>query len=315
MSQRGCEQVLLALAILLLASSVSPLCQADEQSLATTLMQRRAIAILRAAMTEGKDFEKVHAAEALIWSEHTEGIKDCFLEEDRIASCRPDYRLGIWRILCRVNANNLDERHEYLRKILAVLSDPKALDRGNAAETLAKLGYVDNGQTTLVSDLAKDSKADLRVWSRWILANSGRAEDEAYLAELMKSNTPKDRSYTAYAFRDFKTIRPTTLKVIQGCAATESFDSEARHYILGTLYTHLPAEKRESVKQELLRYVMEGNTDQRSQACMALANWPTEDMIPAAEKLLDSGELDERVGAAYLLLRMDQPNEETGRRQ
>ena len=261
-------------------------------------------------MNKGKDFEKVHAAEALIWCGHPEGVKERFQEEDRIASCQIDYRIGIWRILYRVNADNLDAQQEYLKKIFAVLADPTALDRGNAAETLAKLGYVDSGQTTLVSDLARHGKSDLRVWCRWILANSRKAEDEAYLAELMRSITPKDRSYTAYAFRHFKTIRPTTLKALRDCAAAEPPSSEVRHYVLGTLYTHLPAGQRESVKQQLLKYVIEGNTDQRSQSCMALANWPTEDMIPVVERLLGSKSLDERVGAAYLLLRMGQLREE-----
>ena len=93
--------------------------------------------------------------------------------------------------------------------------------------------------------------------------------------------------------------------------AKESADGEVRHYVMGTLYTHLPADRREASKGELLQYVATGNTEQRYQACMALANWPTEDMVTEVEKLIDNKPSDERVGAAYVLLRMGRPRDGT----
>ena len=93
----------------------------------------------------------------------------------------------------------------------------------------------------------------------------------------------------------------------QDLAAAEPVDGEVRCFALGTLYTHLPADQREAVKRELLKYAATGNTEQRYEACMALANWPTADMIPVVEKLLGNKPSDERVAAAYVLLRIGQP--------
>ena len=267
-------------------------------------IQDKAISVLRAAMKEGKAFEKVHAAEALIWTGHSEGIKEYFQEEDRTASSEFVYRIGIWRVLYRLNAGNSAGQKEYLAKILAVFSDPKVRDQITAGETLGKLKYAD--RTKLVTDLAKHGKGELRIWARWILVNSDRIQYESNLAEILRSKSPMDRVNAAYALRHCKTILPATLKMLVDLAAVETADGEVRYYILGALYTHLPADQREPVKRELLRYAATGNTDQRYQSCLALANWPTEDMIPVVEKLLGNKPVDERVGGAYVLLRMGQ---------
>jgi hypothetical protein len=274
-------------------------------------LQNKAISVLRAATKEGKAFEKVHAAEALIWTAHPEGIRECFLAEDRAAIADCVYRVGIWRVLYRINAGNPAEQQKYFAKILAVFSDPKARDQVTAAETLGKLKYAGVGQTKLVSGLAEHGKDDLRVWARWILANSGKSECETHLAEILRSKSPPDRANAAYAFRHCKSILPATLKMLEDLAAREPADGEVRYYVLGALYTHLPPEQRESAKRDLLQYVAAGNTEQRYQSCMALANWPTEDMIPAVEKLLNNKPVDERVGAAYVLLKIGQPRDET----
>jgi len=265
-------------------------------------LQRKAIGVLQTAMKEGKVFDKVHAAEALIWSGRPECVREQFLEQERIAGSEPGYRIGIWRVLYQTNAGTPASQEKYLQKIVAVLFDPKASDQDAAAETLGKLKYA--GRSKLVLHLADRGKDSLLVSARWILANSGNAEDESRLAELLRSNDPDRRFGAAYAFRHFKTIRPPTLEALQDLAAKEPADGKVRCFVLGTLYTHLPAIQREPVKQGLLQYVAAGDTDRRYQACMALANWPTEDLIPAVEKLLGSEPLDERVGSAYVLLKI-----------
>jgi hypothetical protein len=219
------------------------------------------------------------------------------------------YRIGIWRTLYRIHRGNPAGERQYLEKTLAVFSDPKAQDQNTAAETLGKLKYAGAGHAQLALDLAKYGKDDLAILARWILANSGKADDEAYLAESLQAKKPSDRVCSAYACRHLKTTRPATLKALRDLAAKEPADGEVRYYVLGTLYTHLPADSREVVKRELLQYVAAGNTDQRYQACMALANWPTEDMISVVARLLDNKPSDERVGGAYVLLRMGLPQD------
>jgi hypothetical protein len=305
------RKTLLILASLALAVAPVHSCQADSPSSAVAPeLQRKALSVLRTAMKETKDFEKVHAAEALIWSGHPEGVKDFFLEEERTVGSKPLYRIGIWRALYRTNSDNPAVQQECLRKIVAVFADPKAEDRGTASETLGKIKYAGEGQSKLVLDVAEHGSDDMRLWAQWILANSGKAEDEARLAASLRSQETKDREFAAYALRHFAAIRPASLKALQDIAATELADSELRYYVLDALYTHLPVAEREPVKQEILaKYVAAGDTDRRYQACMSLANWPTADMIPLVEKLLDNKPADERIGAAYVLLRMGQPRD------
>ena len=302
----GCRVNLIGLASLILAALWCP--RANSQPVdALPELQQKAVSVLRAAVRDGKDFEKVHAAEALIWSGKPAGVREYFLEQNRTADSEPIYRIGIWRVLYRANAGRPAEREKYFQKIMAVFSNAKASDRGTAAETLAKLKYAD--RTEMVLDLAAHGKEDIRVFARWILANSGKTEDEAYLAEMLGYRNPKDRGDAAYAFRHFKTIRPTTLKALQALVARGLADVDVQCYELRALYTHLPAEQRKSVKPRLLKYAAAGNTEQRYQACMALTNWPTQDMIPAVEKLLASKQPDERIGAARVLLRIALPDD------
>jgi hypothetical protein len=271
-------------------------------------LQERAVSVLRTVMKESKAFENVHAAETLMWSGRPEGVKEYFSEQDRLVGPDPRCRVGNWRVLYWANVGSPTAQAEYFQRIAAVFCDDTAPDCGWAAESLCKLGYA--GGTPRVLDLAQRGQGPVRVSARWMLANSGDAEDEARLAELLRSANASDRYYSAYAFRHFRTIRPHTLRLLRALAAEEPADGEVRCFVLGTLYTHLPVNEREPVKRELLGYADNGKTDQRYQACMAFANWPTEDMIPTAERLLSRLPLDEQVGGAYLLLRMSQPRAE-----
>ena len=185
-------------------------------------LKEKAIAVLQTAMKESKDFEKVHAAEALIWTGHAEGVKEYYLDEDRTSSAKPRYRVGIWRTLYRLHAGKPGEQQEYLKRIVAVFSDPKAIDHNTAAETLGKLKYADRTQRVL--ELAKPNGGELAVSARWILANSGQADDEARLAECLGWKDPKDRAYAAYALRYLKAIRSATLKALEQLAAAEPAD-------------------------------------------------------------------------------------------
>jgi hypothetical protein len=314
MSRSYLRESLIVMTSIPLALLPASSCRAGEKpEVGTAELQNKAISVLQAAMKEGDGFEKVHAAEALIWTGHPEGVREYFLEQDRTADTEPwaPYRIGIWRVLYRMNAGNPAGQRAYLSKILAAFSDPMAKDQGISAETLGKLKYTGSGNTALVAELAERGKADVRVCAQWIRANSGKAEDEARLVEFLGSKKMDDRQNAAYALRHFNTIRPATLNALQCMAPKEPPDGEVRCYVLGALYTHLPADQRDASKRELLNYVASGNTDQRYQSCMALANWPTGDMVTVVENLLDNKPSDERVGAAYVLLRMGRPRDRT----
>jgi hypothetical protein len=262
----------------------------------------RAATTLRRLLDDGVALQRVHAAEALIWSGHCEGVRERFLELEGSVGGEPHYRVGVWRVLYRANNGNRKAQEEYLRKIAAVFADTQAEDRGTAAESLCKIGYA--GRTPLVLEAAVRGKDDIRVSARWILAHSAGAEDEARLAELLYSGIPKDRYYAAYAFRHFAIIRPTTLTALRDLAEREPLGSEPRCHAIGSLYAHLPPKARDAVRDELLGYAVRGvNYDVRLGACLALARRPTPEMCPIMETLMVGPLTDQRIGAAYVLLR------------
>jgi hypothetical protein len=298
MSVTACAGLSIALATMSSRGAPAPL------DAATADLQKDALRVLRAALQDGKGFEKVHAAEALLWSGHPEGVQEFFLGLDPVGR-DASYRIGIWRVLYRTHVGDPAAQATYLTKIVGVLADPAAKDQGGAAETLGKLLYAERSKVVL--DLAENATDDKRVSARWILANSGSEEDEARLAELLRSQKADDRFYTAYALRHLARVRPATLTLLQDLAAAEPVDGPVRHYVLGALYKHLPADQKEAVKQDLLKYAAGGTTELRYDACMSLAGAATADMVPVVSRLLGNTPVDERIGGAFVLLRLGQP--------
>ena len=154
MIRLGFTASITALTAVLIARTSQSRCSAETPPPAiATELQSQAIAVLEAAMKESEQgFERIHAAEALIWTGRPEGIQEYFLEQVRTADSQRLNPIGVWRVLYRTNANHPDQQQEYLKQIVAVYADPTAKDRGTAAETLGKLKYAGADHAKMVSD-------------------------------------------------------------------------------------------------------------------------------------------------------------------
>src|SRR5262245_16016600 len=196
--------------------------------------REKAVQVLREVLQKGQEWERVHAAEALLWNGYAESVKEVFQPDSESAG--PPYRIGIWRVLARSQGNDETAARRYVQKILKVFLDPLATDREYALEALAKLQFDD--ALPEVVRVAQEGAGGLRVYARWVLANSGDLKQQSSLAELLDSSEPAVRANAAYALRHLKKLQSSTLAKVKTALSREPFDSPAKTYELGALYVH-----------------------------------------------------------------------------
>ncbi|MGN6494279.1 MAG: hypothetical protein ACTHLE_19960 [Agriterribacter sp.] len=100
-------------------------------------LKDEAINTLRNVMKEQQEWVKVHAAEFLIWTGNAQGVKEAFLTEQELFRNKPQYRIGIWRVLTQLSSGN--EATQYKEQIVQAFLDTAGKDRIHAIETMAKL--------------------------------------------------------------------------------------------------------------------------------------------------------------------------------
>ncbi len=258
----------------------------------------QALDTLKQSLQEGQPWERVHAAEALIKQGYFADLREGFQTEEQVAE--PPYRIGVWRVLARAYGNNESLRRGYIEKIRKVFLEPSAPDREHALESLAKLG--DRQRLEEVQQLAGQSEGTLPVYARWVLANSGRPEDETNLAELLDSEDPKVRQGTAYALSHLKNLQVSTVKRLQSTLAGEPAGSKSRIYLMSALYVHSP-QSRPSLKEKLENWGGE-SPEARMEFARTLGQSGQPVDLPFLANWLEDPIRDVRINAAEALLRI-----------
>ncbi len=279
--------------------AVALCCVASAGETVSPELHERCVTVLQEALNKGEEFVKVHAGESLLWTDHPDKVREVFLKESQET---PKYRIGVWRVLAQT-APNKDERQDYENKILAVLLDKDAPDRLHAAETLGKLAVTNRDPEVL--RLVKEATGPFQAMVRWVVANSGEAQDEALLTELLEDEDAYTRGCAAYALRFSKTLRPSTREKLMVAAEKEPADSSWRVHILSALYLHASLEERPALRTSLLHYLDTGDSGQKREACAALGRVPHSEDIPTLTKVLEDADLDVRAGAAEAILLLE----------
>ncbi len=262
--------------------------------------RERCVNILRKAMkSEGNFWMNVHAAEALLWNIYPEGVEEHFSSLENTPGANI---VGISRVKARANLKNAVEYQKHVNRIRDVFLDTDSPNRAGALESLGKLKYSE--RLPEIIRLASEGGSDIRGFARWVLANSGDEHDEAYLADLLNSDEPRDYFYTAYALRFFDIISPETYALLEACAVRLPESADHRVYVLSARFVHAPPEKRTAAKNELITYI-NGEKNERYEICEALSICGDESDIPLLEQLLDDPDMDVRVSAANALLRIE----------
>lgn len=265
-----------------------------------TRLRTQSVEVLDEALHEnGVFWVNVHAAEALIANLYTDGIEERFLTLEKSPESHP---IGIARVLARLNRNDELRHRKYVNRIVDIFLDESSQMRLHALESLGKLGYGEHLPEIVAA--AQSDSVGYRAFARWVLANSGSPEDEAYLAELLKSPEPRDYFYTAYALRFMDTVEPETGLLLKATLNRLPHDAPYRVYVASSWYVHAPEDQRSSARDELLSY-LDGENVWRYEIGNALAIRGDSGDVPVLERLLNDTDVDVRIGAAQALLRIE----------
>ncbi|HZP83073.1 MAG TPA: hypothetical protein VFB21_15640 [Chthonomonadaceae bacterium] len=260
-------------------------------------LRQRALSVLQAAL-HGDPIQGMHAAEALVWNGYSQEVRPLY--EAAQSSADPKTRVAAWRVLAQITESSRAEREKYVLKVRDFALDTHGLHAEFALESLAKLGYA--GRDKPFVEQARSGEPVMRILARWVLANSGRPQDETYLAELLDLPDARMRAVTAYALRFLKKLQPTTLAHLRKRLEQEPEDAPDRFFYIITLYLHGPAAERQARKAELFRYAEKGNEEGKYQALLMLGRWADASDLPRIAPYLEAGEADTRIGAANSLL-------------
>ena len=273
--------------------------QADEEQFDTE-QRERCVEILRDAMVSGERFWiQVHAAEALLRNVYPDGVEEYF---SKLESSPENSIIGISRVLAQANKKNTAVFQQHVNRIRDEFLDPDSAQRITALESLGKLGY--SVHLPEIVNAAENGDSGIRGFARWVLANTGDAEDEAYLAELLTSDEPKDYFYASYALRFMDSVRPETYALLEACAVRLPSDAPHRAYVFSARYIHAPPEKKFQALTELITFA-QGEQNERYEVCEALSIRGEQTDIPLLVQLLNDTDTDVRVAAANALLRIE----------
>lgn len=289
------------------SSSAEQLTQTIGNELRSQAVQR-----LRDTLHTDLRWPKIHAGEALLKLDYTEGVRDVFELEASDNSDTPSYRIGIWRVLAQ-EANGHGRPDDWTGKICDAFSNPQSPDRINAAETLGKLSVKLDGE--ILKEMARFAGEDnpmAQPMATWALAANGEEKALAHLVDMLAAEEPDTRLGAAYALRYLKhPLTPEQLAKLNSAADNEPEDSKARVYLYSAAYVLNDVADAQRFRETLVEYGQNGQQEDRYEVACALAERGHSTDIPLLTTLLDDADPDVRVGAAYALLRLDRRVEHT----
>ena len=273
---------------------------------------------LQNTMRTQSEWVKVHAAEYLIWTDNTEGVKTEFLEQEKQFGLSSPYRIGIWRTLAQVSADE-KEREMWIQKIENAFVDTLGSDRVHAVETLAKLKRSPLEKHPLITTAALESNnIPLAMYVFWSTAytsdDSLRNSPEKLIGLIEKAgNDPKLKSTPGYALRHLALLNDTQLQRLTELALSEPADSPARIYLLSAVFVSNqkngnPLDKK--VYQALIEYSTSSAKGNRTELAAALAASGSEQDIPMLITMFKNevpletevDNIDAAAAAAYAIL-------------
>ncbi len=259
-------------------------------------LRDRALEALRGAES-GDVIKSMHAAEVLAWDGYGAEVSAQYRKQLPTAAGRA--RVVVWRVLAQSDPDPA-ARSRYVRLVRDAALDTKSPDAEFDLESLAKLGYA--GRETPFVELAAHGEPVMKILARWVIANSGRSHDEAYLAELLDLPDSRNRGIAAYALRFLKQLHPETIRKLEAKYEAEPASGAGRVFFVTTLYTHGPARDRQKLKRELLMYADKGNEEARYQSLLTVGRWADREDLPEFQRYLSDPDADIRIAASHAIL-------------
>lgn len=209
---------------------------------------------------------RIHAAEALIFNNFTIDAEQLFKHE---LSGDGVEKIGALRVMAmagREDSIKIDSiANEILYQFEIAENEHTKLV---ALETLGKLGiYLPDEQ---ISTLAQTGEGGLKGMARWVLANSGNAQDINALADLLFSTDSLQFLYASSSLRYIQNISPEVYLKMKEKYNSLDKDHPFRVYLVSSIYVHAPIEELSVFKNQLQAYLV-GEVYERHEVYKALA--------------------------------------------
>lgn len=240
------------LRVWLLAMVLCAACNSEqkEKKMSIDEWNKEAVDTLRKVLHEQQEWVKVHAAEFLIWTGHPEGVKEMYIKELEQFFEKPQYRIGIWRVLAQLSDG--DEGAQYKKQIVDAFLDTAGKDRIHAIETMAKLKLSPLPQYPEVTGAAlhSDNKA-LAAYTHWAIAytseDSAKAAGKYFLGRLLDANEDiLQQRVAAYVLRSSGTLDIADWNVLSDMVLALPDDAEGKVGFLNTVLLTAPREVKSS---------------------------------------------------------------------
>lgn len=232
------------LAVWLILSCKSAFSQRSSDNFLLDSLQKKTVNILKQNLNSLSGWNKVHAAEYLIWTKHPEDVGPIFLNQNEHFGKQPEYRIGIWRVLAQTMQFSR-EKEKWTNKIKEAFFDTLGLDRIHAAETLAKLKIspLKEGPIITFEALQSDSTT-LSLYTRWSVSYSSKnlllSEQKWLLKFLQLNKKASERRLAAYIISKLGILCQQDWLMLSSQALEEPTHSEAKVFLLSAAFVTAP---------------------------------------------------------------------------
>jgi hypothetical protein len=287
-------------------------------------LETESLATLRKVLNDESEWVKVHAAEFLIWSGHPDGVREVFLEEEKLFATKSQYRIGIWRVLAQTESDST-EKKIWTDKIMAAFLDTSGTDRIHAVETLAKLKISPLAIDEKITQQAMESPVSgLATYAQWSAAYTSQEwcskSQMNFLNRIVSGlDSGAVESQAAYILRQFGALPESEWKMLAQAVLSESADAKPNVYLHSAAFVTVPDGLRESAEMQklheaIIKFSESSSKGDRSEVAIALSINGSAGDVPVLEGLLRgdhplpvaADNADVSAAAGYALLKLSQ---------
>ena len=285
-------------------------------------LKKEAVEALRTNLKTQSEWVKVHAAEFLLWSGYPEGVREIYLEEEKLWGNKSPYRIGIWRILSQV-AKNTEEKKFWTDKVMQAFLDTNGADRIHAAETLAKLHISPLTQyPEITTETLNSPVKSLSLYTQWSVAYSSQDSLLNSCKTFFDIATSTNLDATSRVISAYVTRRSCDLtfekwEILARSALSEPEGSEVRISLLNAAIATVPKDTGaidlfKQVYGAFLEYKNVAKKGIRTEIAYGLSERGNLGDLPILISFLknenplgqESDDADVRSSAAYAILKM-----------
>lgn len=282
-------------------------------------LKNESIEVLRTVMQTQQEWVKVHAAEFLIWTGNEQGVQQDFLKELELFHQKPQYRIGIWRVLAQVSDGAGATR--YKKQIVNAFLDTAGKDRIHAIETMAKLKMSplpDHPFET--EDALKSNVKSFSAYTHWAIAytnaDSMQSAKKYFLGRLLDPNEDiLQQRIAAYVLRNSGTLEAADWNILQDAALKLPDEAGSKISFLNAALLTAPPEAKageayRKIFNQLLAFGNKNNKGLRMDIAAGLAVAGTQQHLPlltgwmrnADPTGVPADDADVQASAAYAIL-------------